>query len=59
MDKRKKSPDREKNRKQRKQLSALTRSATKRKPDIRGSGKKENAPQRKIHKTDGGFSSLK
>jgi hypothetical protein len=31
-------------------ISAL--SITKRKPDIRGSGKEENAPQRKIHKTD-------
>jgi hypothetical protein len=42
-----------------KQISILTLSITKRKPDIRGSGEKANAPQRKIHKTDRGFSSIK
>jgi hypothetical protein len=35
-----------------KQISILARSIIKRKPDIRGSGEKENAPQRKIHMTD-------
>jgi hypothetical protein len=35
-----------------KQKSILSGSITKRKPDIRGSGEKENAPQRKINKTD-------
>jgi hypothetical protein len=35
-----------------KQISILALSITKRKPDIRGSGENENAPQRKIHKTD-------
>jgi hypothetical protein len=35
-----------------KQISMLARSITMRKPDIRGSGEKENATQRKIHKTD-------
>jgi hypothetical protein len=37
----------------------LARSITKGKPDIRGSGEQENAPQRKIDKIDGGFSSIK
>jgi hypothetical protein len=35
-----------------KQISILALSITKRKQDIRPSGKKENDPQRKIHKTD-------
>jgi hypothetical protein len=35
-----------------KQISILALCITERKPDIRGSGEKENAPQRKIHKTD-------
>jgi hypothetical protein len=35
-----------------KQISILARSITKRKSDIRGSGELENAPQRKIHKTE-------
>jgi hypothetical protein len=35
-----------------KQISILARSIAKRKLDIRRSGEKENAPQRKIHKTD-------
>jgi hypothetical protein len=35
-----------------KQTSILARSITKRKPAIHGSGEKENATQRKIHKTD-------
>jgi hypothetical protein len=42
-----------------KQISILALSIATRKPDIRGSGEKGNAPQRKIDKTDRGFSSLK
>jgi hypothetical protein len=42
-----------------KQISILARSVTKRKPGIRRSGEKENAPRRKIHKRDRGFSSIK
>jgi hypothetical protein len=42
-----------------KQMSILAGTITKRKPDIRASGEKENATQRKIYKTDGGFSSIK
>jgi hypothetical protein len=34
-----------------KQISILALSITKRKPDLRGSGEKENARQRKNHKT--------
>jgi hypothetical protein len=42
-----------------KQISILARNIPKRNPDIRGSGEKENAPQRKVHNTDRGFSSVK
>jgi hypothetical protein len=35
-----------------KQMSILIRVMRKRKPNIGGSGEKENATQRKIHKTD-------
>jgi hypothetical protein len=35
-----------------KQRSILSRSIAKRKLDIRGSGEQENAPERKIQKTD-------
>jgi hypothetical protein len=35
-----------------KQISILARSIAKRKPEIRESGEKENAPQRKLHNTD-------
>jgi hypothetical protein len=42
-----------------KQIPTLTRRITKRKPDIRGSGEKENAPQHKIHHTDQGLSNMK
>jgi hypothetical protein len=42
-----------------KQISILSRSITKRKPDTPRSGEKENAPQQKIRKTDWGFSSIK
>jgi hypothetical protein len=42
-----------------KQLFTLARSIAKGNPDIRGSGGRENAPQRKIEKIDRGFSSIK
>jgi hypothetical protein len=41
------------------QISILGRRIAKRKPDILGPGEKENALQRKIHKTDCGFCSIK
>jgi hypothetical protein len=42
-----------------KQIPILARRIAKRKPDIRGSGEKENAPQRKIHNMNQGFLNMK
>jgi hypothetical protein len=42
-----------------KQIPTLARSVTKRKPDTRGSGEKENATQHKIHNMDQGLSKMK
>jgi hypothetical protein len=52
MDKRKRHHREKRNINQLKQISILALRITKRKPDIPGSGEKENAPQRKIHKRD-------
>jgi hypothetical protein len=51
MDKRKRHRTEKRNLNRLEQISTLARIIAKRKPDIRGSGEKENAPQRKIHKT--------
>jgi hypothetical protein len=42
-----------------KQISILARSITERKPDTRGSGEHENAPQTRIYNTDEGSSNMK